>query len=718
MNPNLKKSQFHWLWLLSALFGAGVFFMVLGPLVLDPSNIGWLAGGFDPTQHYLGWAFFRQSPWTLPLGLNPNFGLDISSSIVYSDSIPLFAFLFKFFAQNISGPFQYFGIWMLFCFVLQGIAGWKLMSLITTDHLPRLICTIYFLFAPILLWRFVVTNSLAAQFLILFSLYLVLQKKHTFAWWLWVLLLSLAASIHFYLLAMVGSLWIVSLVNIDPDKKTLQVLKSRSNILILTTAILVLVFWQAGYFAVRGGAAASGSYGIGHLNVLGLFDSSGYSYVLPDIKETPASYNSFDRALSHFEGFSYLGLGMLLCLGFALWGLRYQQVSLRSVFLRYRPLVIMLGLLTVFAISNNVGIGPWNFTFPIPDSVRSVASILRASARMFWPVYYALMLLIFYIIIKSYSRKTAIAILAIGLVIQIADTSAGWLPKRQQLMQPKSSEWGTSLTDPFWGEAAKKYKKIVRIAAANNNHNWETFAYYAVRNHLATNSIFLARVDEQKMITENHRLNLQIKEGKYDPDTLYILENDKVIPALKSLNRKSDLLASIDGFSVLAPGWLDCKECLGVPEKLFVEGLMPYYHLDEPIVFGRSGKNIIPFVLLSGWAYPEAWGTWSDGRSAKLVLPLPSDNPSKFVLKSRAFVFQQHPQQILIVRVNEEFSHRVVLEKDQGNEIIIPIPPKALKNGYLMIDFEFQAPLKPKDVGFGDDERSLAIGIESGIFIK
>jgi hypothetical protein len=335
---------------------------------------------------------------------------------------------------------------------------------------------------------------------------------------------------------------------------------------------------------------------------------------------------------------------------------------------------------------------------------------------MFWPVYYALILLIFYIIIKSYSRKVAIAILAVGLLIQIADTSAGWLPKRQQLMQPKASEWGSSLTDPFWNQAAKKYKKVIRIGAANNNHNWETFAYYAVRNHLSTNSIFLARVDERKMAVENQRLNQQMKDGRYDSDSLYILENDKVIPALKSLNRTTDLLVNINGFNVLAPGWLSCKECPVVSSKTSIEQNMPQYRLGEKIVFSRSGKNIIPFVLLSGWAYPESWGTWSDERDAKLALPLPLERPVRFTITARAFVPPQQPKQIVQLWVNGQIHKEYVLEQGENNQITVDISDQMIADRYILLDFRFQAPIKPKDLGYGDDERALSIGIESAIF--
>jgi hypothetical protein len=62
--------------LLPLLIGVVAFFLVVGPRALNPLNIAWLGNG-DPATHYLGWVFFRQSPWSFPIGLNPSYGLEL-----------------------------------------------------------------------------------------------------------------------------------------------------------------------------------------------------------------------------------------------------------------------------------------------------------------------------------------------------------------------------------------------------------------------------------------------------------------------------------------------------------------------------------------------------------------------------------------------------------------------------------------------------------------
>ena len=92
--------------LLPILLGTLAFLLVIGPRVLDPTNIAWLGEG-DAATHYMGWAFFRSSPWTFPLGMNPSYGLELGNGIIFSDSNPLLAFVFKPFNAWLPETFQY-----------------------------------------------------------------------------------------------------------------------------------------------------------------------------------------------------------------------------------------------------------------------------------------------------------------------------------------------------------------------------------------------------------------------------------------------------------------------------------------------------------------------------------------------------------------------------------------------------------------------------------
>ena len=80
--------------LTGALLGALVFLVLYGVRVLDPVCVDWILNNPspDPSQHYLGWVFYRRSGWHLPyLGANYSAIYPYRTSILYTDSIPLLA---------------------------------------------------------------------------------------------------------------------------------------------------------------------------------------------------------------------------------------------------------------------------------------------------------------------------------------------------------------------------------------------------------------------------------------------------------------------------------------------------------------------------------------------------------------------------------------------------------------------------------------------------
>ena len=153
---------------------AGIF--VAYP-IFNPFNVTWLGGSLDPAQQYLGWALFRAGPWSFPIGLNPFNGLEFSNSIVFSDSIPIFAFIFKLISPFLPLQFQYFGFWTLICFVLQAWFAWKLIGLITLNKWIQWLSSGFFVFSPPMLVRVGLHTALVSHFLILAALYLIFRSN-------------------------------------------------------------------------------------------------------------------------------------------------------------------------------------------------------------------------------------------------------------------------------------------------------------------------------------------------------------------------------------------------------------------------------------------------------------------------------------------------------------------------------------------------------------
>jgi hypothetical protein len=323
---------------------------------------------------------------------------------------------------------------------------------------------------------------------------------------------------------------------------------------------------------------------------------------------------------------------------------------------------------------------------------------------------------IFYVLLQVYSKKTVTLILLFGLLVQIIDTSAGWMTVRNKLTQPETVQWQSPLESFFWKSAGKTYDLLIAVPAENNQLQWSVWANYAALNHMKTNSVFLARYNQTKLAAANDALNERLRTGQYDSKSLYILEIDKVIPALLHLDPKKDLLAYLDGFYVLAPGWQSCSSCQKVPEDQVIRLERFISKSGEVIPFGRLEQPKYLLNISQGWAHPEAWGIWSDGVQAQFNLSLPPSNAKTLTLTARAFVNTKHPTQEIGITVNGQQRPNITLTKDSNNQIIIPITPADQAAGYLSINFVFKSPARPKDLGMGDDNRLLSIGLEKAVF--
>lgn len=116
--------------LTGALLGALVFLVLYGVRVLDPVCVDWILNNPspDPSQHYLGWVFYRRSGWHLPyLGANYSAIYPYRTSILYTDSIPLLAVVCKLLGGVLPARFQYLGLWGLFCYAMRAV--WPRRSL-------------------------------------------------------------------------------------------------------------------------------------------------------------------------------------------------------------------------------------------------------------------------------------------------------------------------------------------------------------------------------------------------------------------------------------------------------------------------------------------------------------------------------------------------------------------------------------------------------------
>jgi hypothetical protein len=412
-----------------------------------------------------------------------------------------------------------------------------------------------------------------------------------------------------------------------------------------------------------------------------------------------------------FEGFNYLGLGCLFLCFLAIPGLRSFQ-NYRKYLLKYKYLVLSLLLMAVFALTNQISIGPLNFSIFLPENILKYAELLRSSARFFWPMFYMLVFFIIYINLSYYPKKLAALSVFCAFVMQAIDLTPGIEQIRKVYGGPKISLMNTNLTGPFWEEAALRYKKILAVQPSMT-WDYQNLAAFAVNNGLTTNAAYFARSNPDRLEqAERKWANQVLGDGELNSDTLYLIDDQlKFLVSNKLAKNKDFQFAEINGRNVLAPKWFTSTAQSDIHIKpLNIKPMQ--FNVGDQIHFSRNsvGKSLLAY----GWADPEDWGAWSDSINSSMIIPVNTIQGQlikSIEVKCIAFIDDDYPIQKVDVRVNNGPIQSFDLKKRDQNYFNIRIDQNASNPDSIKLDFYFPNSRRAKVLNFDTDSRLLAIGL-------
>ena len=450
--------------LTGALLGALIFLLLYGVRVLDPTSVDWILNNPspDPAQHYLGWELFRRSPVHLPyIGANYNAVYPFRTSVLFTDSLPLAALLFKLLGGILPTRFQYFGWWGLFCYMMQGglaqaviarIAGVQptfgrgdkskaaiaiIMSPGQTAKLwgSVLGAGVLVLF-PALTMRTFAHEALAGTWLVLLALYLWLRSDELMsatlrACLLWGLMGLLCAGIHLYYLPMVGLVLVGYAVR--------RALQKRGPAAVLLPIAAFCAAALAELFLLGAFAVNFAGYSNGYLSgadYLGLF--------------VPWLAQSWEQNV-------YMGLGAVLAVVLAIFSVVCNAHKAEKFFTAHHDwvvagvVVLVLDLLAAGGNAITVG-GKTLFTVPIPQFLMDFWAMFSSCARLAWVAGLLLAVAACGLVLRFWQKGVVPA-----LMLAVCAVAQGW-GQRGELFNRWTDyhyygfryENKTLLTDPAW----------------------------------------------------------------------------------------------------------------------------------------------------------------------------------------------------------------------------------------------------------------------------
>ena len=502
---------------LGAALGVLVFLAVYGVSPLDVANDAFCRGGYiekDIQQHYAGWLFYRENAIGFPFCVTKAVNAPAGVSVAYTDSIPLLAALLRPVANALGGTFQYFGWFTLTAFALQGGFGALLCGLFCESVPACAAGSLLFSASPILIERAFRHTSLGAQWLVLAALYCYFCGRRQGRYRLPLLFAVnvLAVGIHPYFLPMTYAVTLALLLEYAVTHKRWA---GPAVFLGCDLACTAVLGWALGLLYGTATSGGQALYGYFAMNLNALWNPAGvngvlYSRLLPAQNQVGGNYDAF----------AYLGLGVLAALPVALVLARRR---LAGYLRRHWALCLCCVVLTAFAVSNVITAnGVTLATLPLPASFIKLFSVFRSGGRLFWPVYYLLVLAAFARLARLPQAAVWVAVFA---MVQLWDVSPALIQRHDAMRDAQTADaFPTEMQSSFWQTASGRYAHLESVEGmqADSLH----LALWAADNDMTTNDPFAARYDETVLASERQTALDALANSDLQNDTLYLFATE------------------------------------------------------------------------------------------------------------------------------------------------------------------------------------------------
>ncbi len=490
--------------------------------ILDITHVAWLLRGTDNGENALGLHGFLHDPapgFLRTYLLNRPEGV----GLLFTDSNPLLGLIAFPFRALFPADTQLIGWWILACLYCQVGFAWALLRRHAPNELA-LWCGVILLAALPTLFNRIVHVNLMAHWLILWSLWRFTDPERSASNKGWAVLIAVSALVHSYLLVMVGAIWASAMLERAWTERG-EWQRTLLCLIIECIGILALVAVIAWALGVIEPHRASGNYGAFAMPIDALWNPGigGYSTFLPAIEQRPGR---------GFEGFQYLGLGLLLLLPLAaILSRRHRPTTPIDGLTRLKWLIPAFVVLTLLAISTYPDFAGQRLPrHTLPQNVAEALDAVRASGRLFWPVAYTLVFVAIRITYRLPAKRAGLILAALA-AIQAADLAPMALSVRAQTAEARGAVLYPLTPSPEWDRLVGQATDIAFIPGdvTKGLGVFQEIAWRAVKAKVPVRNVYAARPSDASSVRQEAESN-EFRSGKVIPGRLYILIGGELIP--------------------------------------------------------------------------------------------------------------------------------------------------------------------------------------------
>ena len=506
-------------------------FLIVGPIylflrhfhieILNPTNIYWLMN-YDWGQHALGLHAHLHSDWAFPLTHTDKFFPPEGAAIALTDSNPLVAIPLKLFAWALPDNFQVIGPWLAVCVVFQIWVGYLLLRNYSRTRWTASLAALVFGIWPPFYFR-MDHDTLVAHWLLILGMWIFVTPAS--AWtrcWRMTALLALSACIHPMMFLMVGLYWSADVLRlIWRTYKTPHIWRALASTALIPPTVAFLLFYLLG--TLPGGTGGSWGFTEYSMNINSPINpmTDWGSRFLPALKTGPYQY----------EGFAYLGVGLLVLIGLAAASAMYRRLrsgrfennthsQTPSLYWLAPGLIICI----LLALSTTVRLGE-HVILDIPlsrDVKQDLLGSIRASGRFIWPVAYFAIFLTMRELLKQPSYRF-IAIICAAMLIQHVDLKVYSAAQQNRTGLANEISGFRLAASPHWDEILEHTDNVVFLPPQPPSD--KTFFYElswrAISHGAAINTMYMSRLNDDQRQAKTDSVRKWRSLGP-QPNTLYV----------------------------------------------------------------------------------------------------------------------------------------------------------------------------------------------------
>lgn len=554
---NSKKVLTELIWIIiSVMIGTVFSFNLVSDLLFNIASINYISN--DMVVNFVGWHYYRYDPWVLPITHISSLVYPVGTNLIYSDSIPILSIILKLFSPLLPPVFVWHGLVAIINLSLLFYSGNLFFRVMTKDKLLGFIGGMFLLLSAPAIYRLVAHYSLTSQWLLVFNLLILFQRdksvKQNSIWQIFLIFFS--CGIHPYLAIMnlglsFGLAYKLSFIRVGNDIN----MKFSAKYFIWLNTLYVTMFLCAAYIFgwFVGGESDVFGYGYYSANVLSLFNPEFSALVIPNLPIGKYQY----------EGYSYLGLGVILPLIF-LCLFDYKRIYLAVLKKEMYLFYVLAAVFTMVAFSNILQIG--NIVIQLPYHGK-IFDIFRASGRFIWILYYIIILSVILGFYNKFAKKKFGIILLVGLLIlQYADLKPllNLITRLHSSNQIDSAVWNSDLKSRFWYTLNERgYKHMVILEThpgdVDRLSGWwgDLSGYPAIYKFALLASLSQITIDDMHLARRTalqdqfvFKINQDFSNGILADSTIYIVPPQ--IYSLLNQQEKNTFCTTIDGYSICA----------------------------------------------------------------------------------------------------------------------------------------------------------------------